>query len=116
QKELLANQAEIGLGATWGLVVGAVTDLWDNITALAELAWYLSPAGQLANSATDAIEYAKDPEAYKKKRQASDAETQALIAEISDVIGKALQDPGFLSEFGEELGEAAGRSAGHWFN
>jgi hypothetical protein len=114
--EVLASQGMVMFGATVGLVKGIVLDLWDNVAGLLQLLWLLSPAKPLTDAVRESIDAGMDPKGHQLRKQAEAAELRAFIDAVSAGVGTLLADPGFIAEFGEELGEIAGRGAAEWFN
>ena len=99
-----------------GMTEGALVGLWDNVVGLVDLLMWMSPIYWGYRSASELVEYVRDPAGYEQRLAQTREQAQALMEGLGELLAEIATDPGFLVIHGEELGRALGQSAATWFN
>ncbi len=115
-EEIQNNPGHFGGGILVGILEGAGLDLWNNIVGLGELLLWSQPAYWQYRAAQEAIEYFRDPPAYRAHLAERRAQIEALTTGLAQLLVEVAHDPNILVTYGEELGRLAGQRAAQWFN
>jgi hypothetical protein len=116
ERQIEREPVQFGAGISLGVPVGALAGLWANIEALVQLVAYLSVFGLVGNASLELTTFLRNPTRNVQRRAEQLAGARRLVEAVGFIVGQASSDPTFINQFGEELGELAGRETGRWFN
>jgi hypothetical protein len=107
-------------GIQHGLIEGALDDLLDNVTALAELAGWLAKnlpvaGGMSYEDIKDRIEWFTDPAGKAAREHTKLERRQALLEGFAQFAVQFAKDPSVMADLGVEFGQAAGDYVAHQY-
>lgn len=114
--ELIDGHTQFSIGATVGLVEGALEGLWDNIKGLAELIFKMSIFAQVGRTIAEVESWWRDPAQYAAEKAKAWVDAKDTMSALYTLLEQMLKDPMFLTLHAEELGVIAGESSADWFN